>query len=132
MSAGLVTSLEPLAQCYRLERFDWVCAPAAVRDEGSLNMLMDLLLVVGVVLAAGVGTWLHAQFFKQVPLFSVAPKAFVLETIQWLPAAEQENLLMNAQTGITRRQWRQIQARVNILIDKQLGIYKEMPTAMER
>ena len=132
MSTGLLTNLEPLAQCYRLERFDGVCGPAAALNERSLDMLLDLLLVVGVVLTAGLGTWLHAQFFKQVPLFSVAPKAFVLETIQWLPAAEQENLLMNAQTGITRRQWRQIQARVNILIDQQLGIYKEMPTAMER
>lgn len=132
MSTGLLTNLEPLAQCYRLERFDGVCGPAAALNERNLDMLLDLLLVMGVVLAAGLGTWLHAQFFKQVPLFSVAPKAFVLETIQWLPAAEQENLLMNAQTGITRRQWRQIQARVNVLIDKQLGIYKEMPATMER
>jgi hypothetical protein len=96
------------------------------------NMWTALLLAAAAVLAAGLGTWVHAQFYKRVPLFSLAPKAYVLETIQWLPSAEQETLLMNAQLGITRRQWRQIRARVNILIDKQLGIYKEMPKAMER
>jgi hypothetical protein len=96
------------------------------------DMWTDLVLAAAAVLAVGLGTWVHAQFYKRVPLFSLAPKAFVLETIQWLPSAEQETLLMNAQLGITRRQWRQIQARVNILIDKQLGIHKEMPTAMER
>ena len=132
MSTGLLTNVESLAQCYRPAVDDGVCLKSGATNEGSLNMLLDLLLVVGVVLAAGFGTWLHAQFFKRVPLFSIAPKAYVLETIQWLPAAEQENLLINAQTGITRRQWRQIQARVNVLIDKQLGIYKEMPAAMER
>ena len=104
--------------------------------QGSPSMLtdswLDLFLAAAAIFAAGLGTWVHAQFFKRVPLFSLAPKAYVLETVQWLPSAEQETLLMNSQLGITRRQWRQIQARVNILIDKQLGIHKGTPASAGR
>lgn len=95
-------------------------------------MLDNVLLILGAVVVAGLASWIHRHFYKRVPLFSLAPRGYVMETIQWLPDTEQETLLMNAQLGITRRQWRQIRARVSILIDKQLGIHKDVPAQLKR
>jgi hypothetical protein len=116
-------SVESKLEANMVEVSFWGTGSAAV-----VPVLVSILVLAGAVLA----TWWHAECVKRVPLFKLADKRFVLETIQWLPAAEQERLLMQAERGITRRHWRAIRARVDGLVGDQLGEFKGQPPGLLR